>query len=866
MIQVAKLVLCLTVSSVFASVASTQTTAAKDPKIEAYESAIKDYKRTDGPMTLYWSKRQVFLELPEAKLGKLFQIQASFGTALDSAFLHAGMPIGGQSVDTFKFERHDDNVWLVRPNIDHRWEATDAFAIGAQRAFPEAILASYRIEQQYPTKKLLLINVTNLFHGDIFRLPDMVAQMLGGSYMMDREKSSIERAKGFPDNTTLTMRMHFMSMRGAEPNILAMLLGLPDYGTLEDSRSAPVSIDYNMWFRDEDNYRPRLSDPRIGFFTEDFFSMDRFLNPDRTERYINRWKLEKKDPSLKASEAVKPVVWTLDPSIPAMYRDCIKEGVLRWNRAFDGLGFKDAIQVVDAPANDPDYDHADGRRNVIRMMVGSAAPFGAISLLRTDPLSGRILNASITIDANVIRDMMQEHMRAQASFTGSKAENMKYLMRGNPDEMFFTKAEKANVEFVGRMKKFGWSMEPCMNAAELSESAMIAWNSLEATPTLHVSKEEFVKKFLADMVCHEMGHCLGLRHNFAGSTQLATAQLGNDAVTNQKGISASVMDYTPINAVAVLKGEGNFYSPIIGDYDRWAIEYGYKPIDATTPLGERSELMSIASKSGESGHAYLNDDDSSSDWNPYAAKFDCASDPVTFSARTMDMIHRAERYAIVNLPRPGESYSKRTAVLLGVFSRLNRENRNIMRSIGGVINVRNFRGDVGEKPTESPVPAATQRQARDLILSTSLGVNSFSYPPNVSTHFSMDENGAPWNAPLYDLVGTFQQRALVSLINGNMVERIVENEAKFKDKPYTLSEHYRAISNALFAEVQSGKPVSKLRRDLQKFFVEAVTSQASASPTQIDNDVRLVTINETRHLTRSAGEGSSGPVDRSPPT
>ncbi len=842
--------LALGASLLTISVAQTPAAAAphaKDPKIEAYEAAVKDLKKTDGPLTLYWSKRQVFLELPESKLGQLFQIQASFATALDSAFLHAGMPVGSQAVDTFKFERHDDAVWLVQPNMAHRWDATDPFLVGTQRSFPEAILSSFRIEQQYPTKKLLLINVTNLFHGDLFRLPEMVAQMLGGAYMLDREKTIVDHAKGFAENTVLTMRMHFMSMRGAEPNLLAQLLGLPDYGTLEDSRSAPVSIDYNIWFRNESEFRPRLADPRIGFFTEDFFSLDRFLNPDRTQRYINRWDVEKKDAAALVSEPVKAIVWTLDPSIPAAYRECIKEGVLRWNVAFDRLGFKNAIQVVDAPANDPDYDHADGRRNVIRMMVGAAAPFGAISLLRTDPISGRILNASITIDANVIRDMMQEHMRAQASFAGSRAENAKLLLSGNADRMFYTKEEQANSEFVSRMKKFGWSLEPCMNANELAEASTLAWQSLAAIPTIHLSKEEFTKRFLADMVCHELGHCLGLRHNFAGSTELSTAELANDTLTTKKGISASVMDYTPINSVAVLKGAGNFYSPTIGAYDTWAIEYGYKPMTATTTLGEKPELARIAAQSGMPGHAYLTDDDSSGDWNPYAAKFDCASDPVTFSMRTLAMIKRAELYALVNLPKAGESYSKRTAALLSVFSRMNRENRNIIRSIGGVVNTRNFKGDLGEKPTAYPVPAQIQRQARDVILQTYLSPTSFNYSPDVTTHFSMDENGQPWNAPLVEMIGTFQQRALISLMSGNLVVRIIENQAKFRQEPYTLSEHYRAISDSVFAEFPAKKPISKLRRDVQKSFVDAIISQASASPSQIDNDVRLVTANEVLH-------------------
>ena len=813
----------------------------KNPLVEDYEKTIKDLQRVEGSLNLYWSKKQVYLELPESKLGKLFQVQVSFATALDSAFMHAGMPVGGQEVDTFRFDRNENSVWLIEPTLNHRWEADDPFSVGTKRSFPEAILSSFRIEQQNPDRHLLLINITSLFYGDLFKLPEQISQMLGGPYMLDREKSGVDSVKGFPNNSVVQMGLHFMSPRGSEPSPLAALLGFAGYDTLEDSRSAPVKIDFNLWFRPDSSYRARLSDPRIGYFEETYFSMNRFLNQDRTERIINRWNLEKKDPVAPVSEPIKPIVWTIDPSIPAVYRPAVKEGILRWNKAFAALGFKDAIQVTDAPIGDPNYDHADGRRNVVRMMVGATAPFGAISQPRVDPISGEILNASITIDANVVRDMMLEQVRAQAGFYGAKSDARSILLRGPEIDLFATSQEQLASELAKRAARYGWKTNSCLYAAQMAEFSTLAFESLSALPTVSISKEDFVKRFLADMVCHEMGHCLGLRHNFAGSTQLTTAQLADDAITSARGVSSSVMDYTPINVPAVLKGSGNFYSPTIGEYDMWAVEYGYKPIDAKTTLGERPTLLNIASKSGLPGHAYASDEDASGDWNPYAVRFDCASDPVNFSFKSLQMLDRVNKYAIQNLPKAGQSYSTRTAILMGALSRIAREGKNISRFIGGVVSNRNFKGDQGEKPTVQAIDASTQRQARNVILQQFLSEDALRFAPEVASSYSTDENGNLWTAPLREYVGSIQTRMLASLMSANAMDRIIENGFKVRKNGYSVGEHYRAVTDSIFAEVGTNRPIQSLRRDLQKFMVDGMIAQNAASSSAIPNDIRLVT-------------------------
>ncbi len=244
-------------------------------------------------MPLYMRKKEVLMELPEDKLGKIFLVQAALETGLDDGFVGAGMPVGGTSIDAFQFEKHDDQVWLVRPHVNYRWDKDDPFAIGAERTFPSAVLGSFRVEQQNPDKKLYLLNITSMFYGDLFHLQEMVMSGLGGPYQIDREKTGVEKIKGFSDDTVVEMNMHFMSPRGAEPNPLEALLGGGPETTMEDDRSAPLKVVYTMWYRKDDGYMHRaLEDPRIGYF--DGSRSSRSTNTWTRigpERYINRFNL-----------------------------------------------------------------------------------------------------------------------------------------------------------------------------------------------------------------------------------------------------------------------------------------------------------------------------------------------------------------------------------------------------------------------------------------------------------------------------------------------------------------------------------------------------------------------------------------------
>jgi hypothetical protein len=833
----------------------------KDPKeeerkkkAEAYEKEVKELEKIEGAFTFYRKGKDLLLELPEDKIGKLFYVQASLQSGA-AQWLQAGDPIGVFGVDAFRWDRQDDKMWIVRPNFKFRWNADDPLAVASQRSFPEAILGAYNITQQHPEKKLLLVNVTNLFYGEVFRLPEMVNMGLGGQYMLDRDKSGPERVKSFAENTVITMRLHFASQRGAEMNPLMLLLGLAGGNQLEDGRSAPIRVTYNAWYRNENSdYMPRLADPRVGYFTEDFYSLSRFLELDRTERYIMRFNLKKKDPSAAMSEPVKPIMWTIDHSVPEQYRDAVKDGVLRWNRAFEKLGYKNAIQVQDAPT-DEDYDHSDGRFNVIRWTMTPDAGY-AIALFRTDPFTGEVLNASITFDANMLSFAVQEHQRIAVPGAEAGARALDVLLRDNRRtttedfHLWASDRERMEHEVCNHLQRNGWSRHNCRHASGLANSAAFGMAAIAASG-MTVNREEYAKQFIADVISHEVGHCLGLRHNFVASTHLSTKELDDDEITNQQGISASVMDYVPVNVMAILRGRGNFFTPTIGVYDEFAIRYGYADIPAATPSAEVPRLRAIASESGKPGHAFLTDEDADS-WNPYAVRFDSAKDPVNYSEKMLEAAQRLRSYAITRLPAPGQSYADRTALILASITQTFRQGRLAARFVGGIESNRNFRADQAERFTLAPVAGPEQRKAIRLITRHCLSPDSFNLPESVMMNLSRDpsqETSSAWTAPLRQIISTQQTMLYAQIMAAGTLDRIIENGFKSsRNGAYTLDEHYSVVMGAVFNEVGQNRNIAPLRRDLQRFAINGLITQAGAPQGAISEDVRMLSSDVLRRL------------------
>ena len=321
-----------------------------------------------------------------------------------------------------------------------------------------------------------------------------------------------------------------------------------------------MKLRYSITELPEPGYTTRLADPRVGHFFEQIQDYsdkyDSKYTPAR--RYINRWRLEKADPKSAMSPPKKPIVFWLENTIPVKYRPAIRDGVLMWNQAFERIGFKDAIVVKEQP-DDSEWDPADTRYNTIRWFAGIDAGF-AQGPSRANPFTGELYDADIRFSEVFVRS------RRQLA-----------VIETNP--LSFLEQEQP---FVFRAPWSTGKHTFCTFASEAVHEMGFGMDVLQMRGVEPDSPEadKFVHDYLKEIAAHEVGHTLGLRHNFRASTIRTLAGAQDADVTAKDGLTGSVMDYIPANIAGKGAKQAEYHQSTLGPYDYWAIEYAYKPINA----------------------------------------------------------------------------------------------------------------------------------------------------------------------------------------------------------------------------------------------------------------------------------------------
>lgn len=821
-------------------------TAAPDVKPEpkkdkTIDEVVKDYEKLPGLYTLYRKKESgretIYMELKESQLNQLILIQATASTG-NGKTVSAGDPLVDIPV---KFVRMpDEKIYMITPNTDYRADAASPIGRSIKRSFPDGYVDTYKVEARQESRKSLLINISEVFKGDLFMVGQAIAMgtspgSVGGApYGMDREKTYIAEIKNFPENMVFETAYHFMG--GARGGL----------DTLADPRSMPIRVIYNVSPLPDTGYKPRAADSRIGYFLTEYQSFDDDNKLDPNIRFINRWNLRKANPAAAMSPPNKQIVFWLDNAIPAEYRDAVKQGILLWNKAFEKIGIKDAIAVNQMP-DKPDWDSADLRYNVVHWISSPSLAY-AVAHPRMNPLTGEILNAGINVDGNFTRAIKIER--------DDQVDPVACWLDPTPEL-------RAN------------SIDPrrCQFGTGMMEQAWFGHMALDMLQGGGIDDKAYVNAYLREVVAHEMGHILGLRHNFIASTYHTDAELTDGKLIAETGTTASLMDYTPFNIFALKHKGVDFFSSTVGPYDMWAIEYGYTDTSGMSPKAEQSKLQSIASLCNLPGHAYETDELADS-WDPNVVRFDLAKDPMSYWSKRLEvsrymMLHLGER-----LPKNGASYHEFTRAYLEMLGIYSSSASYASHYIGGLYVNRNHKGDVGQKPTLVPIGGIEQRKALQLLNTFIFSANAFDIPRSYFTMLADDPFApmtiqtflaGPSTYPVLDQISSIQKAALNRVFSASVLARVVNNEYKVgpAGQPLTLEALFNSTRSAIWSDLDSKAVgnIGPLHRQLQKAHLDTLIGMFLAPTSGLPDDAKLLAWNDLRTLQTKVKAAKSSSQD-----
>lgn len=801
-----------------------------EKKEKKFEDVIKEAVKMEGLFNLYKKDDKLYLEIKPDQFGKLYLYVPTLWTSV--GYGGTGSYLQDQ---VFYLERLDKKVLLVWKNTRYVAKESAEYKRNLENVVPQSIVYAFKIESEpHPESKNVLIDLDGLFLQDLPGLGRMFSDDKN-PYSVDKNRTVWGKIKAFPKNVELEVRYTLSSTKPLEEP------------SVPDPSAVTLHVRYSISELPVNNgFMPRLADDRVGYFMTQVYDFDRFGLDGTVARYIDRWYLEKKDPDAEVSEPKEPIVFWLENTIPPKYRPPIRDGILEWNKAFEKAGFKNAIVIKEMP-DDAEWDPADIRYNTIRWAASLTGwGGGAFGPSRINPLTGQILDADVVMFAPI------NYIFAYNVFV-SPLDAFHWGEWNNP--------------LPGRMDP--WAMDNLFMGfqRDFGIFEMLAFGQIKDIKDV---PEQFMYDFYKFLACHEVGHTLGLRHNFKGSTTISIKDLQNTEITSRESIGNSIMEYLPANLASKGEKQGQYFQSTIGAWDYWVIEYGYKGLAAQTPDDELPALEKIASRSNEPQLAYGTDEDAY-DFGPYAASVDPESttndlsdDPLTWCEkqvqRQKDLWKQLENRALFE----GRSYvylrSGFSASLSQYFYTLNR----LVKWIGGIYHKRTHVGDPGDVLPFTVVEYAKQRRALDIIKDNLLNPDAFSFDPDFLAKLqlnrffdfrqmfrAMQTGTFRMDFALSDYLKQYYQRMLAMLYDPMRLGRIEENETRTKGKKLTLSDYMGELYSSIWEELNTEAPIGPYRRILQREYLNRVTELILSPKTPLPDDAIAISRYQLKHLDKA---------------
>ncbi|MEY3376418.1 MAG: hypothetical protein RL463_728, partial [Bacteroidota bacterium] len=716
-------------------------------------------KTTKGLFTVHKIDDKYFFELPENLFDKEIMAITRFSKVAGGGGVYGGELANQQVV---KFEKGPDNKVFMRVvTLISVADSSQPIYKAVSNSNLDPIAASFDIKSLGKDSSGAVIEVTDFFKGDnqAVSVSSQAKRRLNLTGLLN-DRSYIDVIKSFPINT----EVRTVKTYGSSPAPAGMG-GFPAASSLPAANAAgAITLEINTSFikLPENPMQRRMNDPRIGFFAEDFTRYSDDQQKVENESFVVRWRLEPKKEDVEKwkkgelVEPIKPIVYYIDPATPKKWRPYLIQGINDWQKSFEKAGFKNAIIGKEWPENDSTMSLEDARFSVLRYFASDIP--NAYGPNVHDPRTGEILESHIGWYHNVM-SLVHDWYFVQTAAVDAGARKMKY-----------------DDDLMGNLIRFVSS--------------------------------------------HEVGHTLGLRHNMGSSSKTPVEKLRDKTWVEANGHTASIMDYARFNYVAQPEdniGRSGLF-PRIGDYDDWAIEwgYGYGADDVEADKKQRNKLYN--DRIAKNPRIWFG-----------TYEYGNMSDPRTQSEDLSDNSVKASEYGVKNLKRimaklpewtaeESDRYENLAQMYRQTVGQFNRYIGHVSRNIGGYYETQKSVEQDGS--VFEVTPKAVQKEAVAFINNQLFATPTWMLDPKILDKIS---------SPTGDQLGSLQDNTLGSLLSAGRLTRMTTSSKRFPNS-YDIAEMFSDLKKGIFSELSSKKAIDGYRRNLQKSYVDRMSALLGNAP------------------------------------